>query len=354
MDCCFAGLSALQGNFSLLAACAASEKAKDGERSLVKNVIAVLSEAYEKQQYVTFGGLHGCILSRARRPNKVATMPLWQSNEHKTEQDGSIWFLPQLEEEDEDAAQASVETSKQIAALSIKEKVDRNLKLQKKAKAKRAKAVRQNDRNKENEALNRDTLPGASVIITSHLKTWSDEATAEFVSMLEAYPESKSVIGTKVEVKWGEITNVFEGSFWVEFSLDARVFHELQEHDAIIWHSGPFEPVYSRTLANRFTRSVSNGLVPAVQDFADVVGRQFHSRSSGAPYKPFHSAADTSKLKENQQPVSAVPKTLMGSLKMRRLRSDAVSAGSAANPTSRPESQDMENFGYELLPRSGR
>jgi len=351
MDCCFAGLAALQGNFSLLAACAQSEKAKDGDRSLTSNVIAVLSDAYEQRKYVTFAGLHSGILRRARLPNTVARMPVWQTNEYKTDRDGSIWFLPQIAEEVEDPAEGSAEASKQTAPKTLQEQINKGIDLQKKAKTKRAKAARKNDSNKENEALNRDTLPGASVIVTAHLPTWSEEATSEFVSMFEVVP--KSVTGLKVEVKWGEITNIFEGSFWVEFRLDARVFHELEEHDAIVWHGGPFEPIYSQTLATRFTRSVSNGLVPAAQDLADLVARQFHSRSSGAPYKPFHSANDTSKLKENQQRVSTVPKNLLGSLRIGRARSEAVTEGSATNPAPRPESQDMENYGYEALSRLG-
>jgi hypothetical protein len=94
MDCPYSGMTAPRGNFSLLVACEGSESAEMGEMSLCANVIDILEEAYETEKYVTFGGIHSNILARARVPDTVAAMPVWQSNGDKSELDGSIWFLP--------------------------------------------------------------------------------------------------------------------------------------------------------------------------------------------------------------------------------------------------------------------
>jgi len=77
MDCPYSGMTAPPGNFSLLAACDRYGRGVEGETSLCANVISILREAYETKKYVTFGGIHSNIMTRARIPNTVATMPIW-------------------------------------------------------------------------------------------------------------------------------------------------------------------------------------------------------------------------------------------------------------------------------------
>jgi len=75
----------------------------------------------------------------------------------------------------EDPAQGSAGTSEQGASKTLQEVIKKGVDLQKSAKAKRAKAARKNDRNKENETLNRDTLQASALSIRRQVQGfWKD------------------------------------------------------------------------------------------------------------------------------------------------------------------------------------
>jgi len=72
-------------------------------------------------------------------------------------------------------AQGSAGTSEQVAFKTLQEVINKGADLQKRVKAKRAKAARKSDRNKENEALNSVTLQASALSIRRQVQGfWKD------------------------------------------------------------------------------------------------------------------------------------------------------------------------------------
>jgi hypothetical protein len=55
-------------------------------------------------------------------------------------------------------------------------------------------------------------------------------------------------VGGQARVKLGEVEALpgpsIQGTTLVVVSIDARIYHELEEHDALLWTGGPFAPMY--------------------------------------------------------------------------------------------------------------
>lgn len=212
-------MTAPPGNFSLLAACDRSENAEEGETSLCANVISILREAYETKKYVTFGGIHSNILARARTPGTVATMPIWQSNVNKTELDRSIWFLPL-----EKIIDPMISTGKVTAPSTLNADGGAN--------------------DKDSKDLSDDSLLGCSVRLTALVKDWSEEGRHQFVEMFS----DRMTTCEQAHMKLGDVEafpmRTIKGTTLVGFNVDGRVYHELEEHDALFCIGGPYEPIY--------------------------------------------------------------------------------------------------------------
>jgi len=208
LDCAFAGLGVLKGKQSLLAACSSNQAAANGALSLTANVLNISREAAAKEQWVSWGGLHGNILLKSLTPYTIANMPIWQENTHKRDQDVSIMLrpMPKTRNDDREPPGSS------IARASYQEW--------------------------------NNSLPVCSVIFAANVAFWNDGLTAMFNKRMLLRP-AHDTDASQAPVKVGMVTNVLREQYsaWVQCRIDARFFHELVDHQAFTFVSGPHEPM---------------------------------------------------------------------------------------------------------------
>ena len=95
----------------------------------------------------------------------------------------------------------------------------------------------------DNAELFNNSLHGCSVSLTALIKDWSEEERHRFLELFR-----KGQICGEARMRLGEVKVLPKTSFMettlVENTIDGRIFHELEEHDALMLTSGPFVPMY--------------------------------------------------------------------------------------------------------------
>jgi len=207
LDCAFAGLGVVKGNQSLLAACGPTQAASMDALSLTSNVSAVLREAAAKERWKSWGGLHANILLRSLRPGVIANRPIWQQNSHKSETDVDFMFRPLPEKRNEGGSSTHSNVKPSYEEWN-------------------------------------NSLPVCSVILAAQVTSWSDSLTARFEQSM-TLKSLDDAVTSQTPITVGRVLDVLqeEDSTSIQFRVDGRLFHELACHPAVMFVSGPHEPM---------------------------------------------------------------------------------------------------------------
>jgi len=95
----------------------------------------------------------------------------------------------------------------------------------------------------DNAELFNNSLPGCSVSLTALVRDWTEDARRRFLDLFR-----KGQICGEARMRLGEVEVLPKTSFvettLVKFTIDGRIFDELEEHDVLMLTGGPFAPMY--------------------------------------------------------------------------------------------------------------